>query len=256
MDNTKVERKAELLGTILFLGFGVALLLASGLVVYFRRRTLRKAGLVKRTETMPASAIGGRAPGTLVEVKGILRCEEPLVSEMARMSCAYYSSVIKRRYSRRGADGDRKSSWETLSDSRQFAPFSVEDGSGAVMVDAQGAEVDGREVVDRFERHREGNTLGIRHQEHILAVDEPVYVLGVVKEGGKIGSPLPEEADKRFIVSYRSEEELVHSYLKNARILGLVAVGLLLMGLIFTAIGVAAALGYIEFEPTSSTDTM
>jgi hypothetical protein len=41
------------------------------------------------------------SPGSLVEVKGMLRCEEPLTSEFAEETCAHYSSKVTREYSER-----------------------------------------------------------------------------------------------------------------------------------------------------------
>jgi hypothetical protein len=74
-------------------------------------------------------------------------------------------------------------------------------------VNAEGAEVDARQVVNRFERNtgNEGpsislggttlnlgggeRTIGYRFTESILPVDAPVYVLGTVQESGEIGAP-------------------------------------------------------------------
>lgn len=52
-----------------------------------------------------------------------------------------------------------------------------------------------------------------------------------VSEGGKY----------TFIISYRSETQLEKKYSKDAIVLGLVAVGLLVFGLVFVAVGGGAA---------------
>jgi hypothetical protein len=91
-------------------------------------------------------------------------------------------------------------------------------------------------------------TLGYRYAESVLRVDEPVYVLGVLQEDGQIGSPAESERDKRFLISYRSEEQLERKYGKSARWLGLIALGLFLFGTIFLGIGVAAAIGALAVE--------
>ena len=103
------------------------------------------------------SPSAGIAPGTLVEVKRTLRCEEPLASEMAERTCAYYSSTVTREYLRPDYDddndvgSDRRT--EIIAQNVQFAPFMVEDDTGFVRVYAEGAEVDARQVVNRLDRN-------------------------------------------------------------------------------------------------------
>ena len=200
---------------LIFLFFAVALLVAGGVLLYFRSRTLQKAALMKSVETSFASEASAMPPGTLVEVAGTLRCEQPLTSEMSNRSCAYYSSRVSREYldNRRDDDNDRPGSnrrSETLAENKQFAPFSVEDETGSVAVDAKEAEMDAEQVVDRFERNTGGDghsisfggatlslaggekTIGYRYTESILPVDAPVYVLGVVGDRGGISAP-PED---------------------------------------------------------------
>src|SRR5215211_7494185 len=87
------------------------------------------------------NSLGGYASG----------CEEPLTSEMAERSCAYYISTVTREYLKRDYDdddvgSDRRS--EILSQNEQFAPFSVEDETGSVPVSAEEAEVDADQVVN------------------------------------------------------------------------------------------------------------
>src|SRR5919199_2333332 len=243
---------------LILLLFAVIFLVAGGALLYFRSRNERKAALMGQTETSNASDVSGLAPGTLVEVKGTLRCEEPLVSDMAKTRCAYYLSTVTREYleSDYGDDddvgSDRRS--ETLSQNEQVAPFAVEDATGSVAVAAEGAEVDAKQVVNRFERDASGlsiagipvrvgggeRTLGYRYTESILPVDAPVYVLGVVRENGEIGAPPAEDKEGRFLISYRSEEQLEKKYKRDALWLGLIALGLFVFGAVFVAISMAA----------------
>src|ERR671927_570796 len=91
---------------LILLVFAVIFLIAGGVLLYFRDRTKQKSALMSQTETSNASDVAGIAPGTLVEVKGTLRCEEPLTSEMAERTCAYYSSTVTREYLRPDYDDD------------------------------------------------------------------------------------------------------------------------------------------------------
>ena len=254
-----------MVATVIFSLFGVALLVAAGVVLVFRRRTMGKAAAMGAAETSGAADAASLAPGSVVEVKGTLRCEAPLQSEMAGETCAYYSARVVREYIRDDHDdddagSDRRS--ETVSHNERFAPFSVEDATGSIAVNAEEAEVDAKEVVDRFERHTGGRsvtvagvslnlgggerTLGFRHVEEVLPVDAPVYVLGAVQQDGTIGAPDP-GGENRFVVSHRSEEALARQFNKDARLLGLVAAGLAALGLVFLAVGVASAAGLIQF---------
>jgi hypothetical protein len=239
---------------LILLLFAIIFLVAGGVLLYFRNKNKQKAALMGQTETTGAADVSGIAPGTLVEVKGTLRCEEPLTSEMAERSCAYYISTVTREYLEEdyGDDdngSDRRS--EILSRNEQFAPFSVEDETGSVPVNAEGAEVDADEVMNRFERDASGlsiagipiqigdseRTLGYRYTESILPVDAPVYVLGTVQEGGAIGGPA-EQTGQRFVVSHRSEEELGQSLGKMVLWLGVGGIAALVVGAILLVVGI------------------
>ena len=250
---------------LILLLFAIIFLVAGGVMLYFRRRSQQKAGLMSQTETSNASDVSSLASGTLVEVKGTLRCEEPLTSEMSEKSCAYYSATVTREYLERDHDddddvgSDRRS--EIISQNVQFAPFSVEDATGSVPVNAEGAEVDARQVVNRFERNtgNEGpsislggatlnlgggeRTIGYRFTESILPVDAPVYVLGTVQESGEIGASTPGEAGHRFVVSHRSEEALGQSLGKTVMWLGVGAIGAFVLGVVLLVIGIIVLMG-------------
>ena len=249
---------------LILLLFAIIFLVAGGVMLYFRSRSQQKAGLMTQTQTSNASDVSSLAPGTLVEIKGTLRCEEPLTSEMAGQTCAYYSATVTREYLERDHDDDDVGSdrrTEILSQNTRFAPFSVEDATGSVPVNAEGAEVDAREVVNRFERNtgNEGpsislggatlnlgggeRTIGYRYTESILPVDAPVYVLGTVQESGEIGAPPPGEAGHRFVVSHRSEEALGQSLGKTVMWLGVGAVGAFVLGVVLLVIGIFVLMG-------------
>jgi hypothetical protein len=250
---------------LILLLFAIIFLVAGGVLLYFRSRSQQKAGLMSQTETSNASEVSSLALGTLVEVKGTLRCEEPLTSEMSEKTCAYYLSTVTREYLERDYDddddvgSDRRT--EIIAQNEQFAPFSIEDETGSVPVNAEGAEVDARQVVNRFERNtgNEGpsislggatlnlgggkRTIGYRYTESILPVDAPVYVLGTVQESGEIGAPPPGDAGHRFVVSHRSEEALGQSLGKTVMWLGVGAIGAFVLGVVLLVIGIIVLMG-------------
>lgn len=248
---------------LILLLFAVIFLVAGIVLLYFRNKNKQKAALMGQTETSGASDVSGLAPGTLVEVKGTLRCEEPLTSEMAGEKCAYYSSKVIREYMERDYDdddvgSDRRS--EVVAHNEQFAPFVVEDSTGTVAVNAEGAEMDAKQVVNRFERNTgsEGpsislggttihlgggeRTLGYRYTETILPVDAPVYVLGTVQQGGGIGTPSGDEGHG-FIISHRSEEALGQSVGKTVLWLGVGGIASIAVGVVLLAVGIFVLVG-------------
>jgi hypothetical protein len=218
---------------------------------------------MRRVETSQVFEVACLSVGTPVEVKGTLRCGEPLRSEMAGHECAYYLSQVIREYNVRDYDSDGHlrtgKRTEVMASNERFAPFAVEDDSGVVGIRGEGAELDGLEVVNRFENNTggEGNftlggltvhlgggrsTIGYRYVEGILPLDAPVYVLGVAREDGHIGAPADEGGEKRFLISHRSEEQLEKKYKRSAFLLGCLAVALFLFGSIFVIIGVVAGI--------------
>lgn len=248
---------------LILLLFAVIFVVAGIVLLYFRNKNKQKAALMDQTQTSSASDVSGLAPGTLVEVKGTLRCEEPLSSEMAGEKCAYYSSKVIREYMERDYDdddvgSDRRS--EVVAHNEQFAPFVVEDSTGTVAVNAEGAEMDAKQVVNRFERNTgsEGpsislggttihlgggeRTLGYRYTETILPVDAPVYVLGTVQQGGGIGTPSGDE-EHRFVVSHRSEEALGQSLGKTVLWLGVGGIASIAVGVVLLAVGIFVLVG-------------
>ena len=215
--------------------------------------------------------------GTPVEVEGTLRCESPLVSEMAEVRCAYFDSRVTREYSRANDDDAASNrSSETLAESVRAVAFFVEDGTGNVRVHPEGSEVDAQKAVDRFETsaspgftlggvrvpfEEDDDTLGYRYTESVLPVDAPVYVLGVVREDGDIGAsatpvdapvealplvgggglemnlPSPRDRERRFVISHRSEEALGQSLGKTVLWLGVGGAGALVLGVVLLVVG-------------------
>ena len=236
---------------LILLLFAIIFLVAGGELLYFGSRNKQKAALMGQTETSGAAEVSGLMPGTL---RGTSHDRE-----MAGEGCAFYSSKVVREYLERDYDdddvggSDRRS--EVVAQNEQFAPFSVEDGTGSVAVNAEGAEVDAKQVVNRFERNTgsEGpsislggatiqlgggeRTLGYRYTESIVLVDASVYVLGTVQEGGGIGAP-PEDKGHRFVVSHRSEEALGQSLGKTVLWLGVGAIGAIVVGVILLVVGI------------------
>ena len=192
------------------------------LFVWLRRKASRDRELMAATPTSKAAEVAALAPGTLVELKGMLRCTAPLRGEFSGQSCVYYKAdtIEERTEYRSNSDGrrERHHSTHLVSSNCRTAPCVVEDESGRVALHIEGATVEGDQVLNRTEP-AVGGVLGAvgnlvtgghterRYIETILAHDIPVYVLGEVQPDHSVGKPRSGSKNSSFVVSKRSEEQ-------------------------------------------------
>jgi hypothetical protein len=187
----------------------VAALVGVGLL-WWRSRVGKEIALMASLETSGAGSIAQLPPGTVVEVKGTLRVRVPLTAEFSRQPAAYYKSEIEREetYYERDSQGrdQRRTRTTTVYTNTQFGQCLVEDLTGRVGIDFDGAEVEAVQVVNEpTAAPSAGSAVGgviggilsvvagsndrYQRKESVLAPDIPVYVLGEVREGGLIGKP-------------------------------------------------------------------
>ena len=247
-----------------FVFAGIVVLLIGAALLFFGRRSQAKTNLLKSVPTSSAADVANLMPGELVEIKGTVRCDQPLTGEYSQKPCVWYTSSMSREYEERSKDA--QGNWqtsrgsETVSSNTQATPFFVEDSSGRVRVDPDGADFDAETIVDRFDTQSadtgplggvsidigginiggSGNgrrTLGYRYKEQAIPVDIPIYVLGARSESGDVVKP-PPGSGGRFIVSHRSEESLSASWGKTAHWLAYSAIALFVIGAILLVAGV------------------
>lgn len=206
-----------------------------GLVcLWFWKKFRDEVALMTATATSRAGDVAKLAPGTIVEVKGTIRCAAPLTSEFSKQTCVYAKSEIERREVR-WRDGKREQYWVKERTSERHAPFEVEDASGRVPVNAEGASVEAVEVYNQSGNSVAEDVLSIgmsllgagsyerRFKEHILAPNIPVYVLGTLLAGGVIGAAPKGAKIKEFLITYKSEEERTRSSNRIALIMLILA---------------------------------
>ncbi len=180
----------------------------------------------------------GHYSGGIVEVKGVGSTEKPLISEHTQTECLYYYASVERRYEveeeTRDNEGRVTRRWvtrtETVSSNEKMKIFMLNDGSGAkVLVNPEGATID---AIDHYSEYRPdqstrgmaetltsaflgggGRTLGYTYTERIIPNNTNLYVLGELsdKDSGKltIKRPSDNSSTKTFIVSVKSEEQIV-----------------------------------------------
>lgn len=228
-------------------GFFAATAVLAGLggaCLYFRQSFNREIALLAATQTSRAADVSRLAPGTLVEVKGTIRCDNPFNGQFSERPCVYSQSKILREEKRR-QDGKIETHTTTESDIENRVAFDVEDASGRVRVDSKGASVTAPVVYDQNANTTVGDVAAIasdllggpstryRHIERILAPDTPLYVLGTVQADRSIGPASANAKVHDFIVTHETEEERTSSSKTSMIILTVLAV-LLFAGALVT----------------------
>ena len=167
--------------------------------------------LMRATETTRAGDVAKLPAGSLVEVKGRLRCASPVTGDLSNSPCAHFAATVERDYEIVEYDASRKTSYrvrktEIVQSTTLFAPFEIEDDSGRARVLPADAIIEGIAAVDRRDgpddaagesvmqaalgaANQPDRTLGFRYKEMHLPLDVEVYVLGVVGENRCIEAP-------------------------------------------------------------------
>jgi len=183
----------------------------------------------------------GPSAGPQIGVKGSIEPRTALKAELSAQECVCFKTQVEREWEeeRWEDDPNEKSGrrltthrgTETVANNERLEPFYVRDTSGRVLVDPQGADIDWVQSVDRFEKGEPQagaaliggllfqavgvqvggrKTLGYRYHEWVLPPGRAAYVLGgAALRGGEPCIQRPAEPGKRFIVSTKSEEQIV-----------------------------------------------
>ncbi|MFO0751158.1 MAG: E3 ubiquitin ligase family protein [Myxococcota bacterium] len=167
--------------------------------------------------------------------------------------------VYERREERRDPQGNVRTEWrkgeETVSSNRRESPFWIDDGTGRLRVKTTTKGVDLEKVVERFESASSvesgfgghltlsvgrfqlsvagggydgasSRTLGYKFIERALPAGKNVYAIGeaahIEDDGLVLRAPTDEDKKKPFMVSLRTEEEIVRSSEKSALVLRIV----------------------------------
>ena len=202
--------------------FAGVLALIGLICLWFWKKFREEVALMAALQTSQAADIAKTAPGTVVEVKGTIRCAAPIEGEFSKQRCVYSKSEIEREEVEY-RDGKRETRWVNERTIERHAPFQVEDASGRVAVNAEGASVEAVEVYNQSGTSAAEAVVSIglsllgagsyerRYKEYILAPDIPVYVLGTALAGGGIGAAAKGAKVKEFLITYKSKEQHARS---------------------------------------------
>lgn len=212
-----------------------------------------------------------------VELKGRVVCERPLRAELSGMDAAVVRTTVTRDVEElredRDSEGNVRTRWvkrsETVQSNTLEAPFAIDDGTGTLEVRPSGADYTLQDVVDRFEPpnaveqgsslvfgsmrfgmsgsfgpiHGRRRVIGYRFRESILPLGAPVYALGQASDtaaGFLLGKPADKE--QRFVISTKSEEEMVAAAESSAKWMGYGGIGLIAVGALMAIAGLISAI--------------
>ncbi len=217
-----------------------------------------------------AKEIGAGSFNQIAEVKGTIECDNPLESELSQTSCVHYSMKVTREYEETYWETDDKGNRqqktrrgsETVADNTRNVAFFVRDSTGRIEVDPSGAKLDTEKVFSEFrpgENQAGGlrfgrysfnpatfaalaggrRTLGYRFEESALPLGRPVYVLGeAVDKDGRLRMHKPDQKGASFIISLKSEEQLVKGAQSVAKGMLIAAIVVAVLGLVGVVVGI------------------
>ncbi len=205
-----------------------------------------------------------------VELKGTIGCDRPLQAEMSGQQAVIVRNTVTREieelHEEQDEEGNLTQRWvsrtETVNSSKLDTPFWIDDGTGRMDVRPTGADFTLQKVVDRFEAPsavERGSSIsfgqlsfnvgalaashsrrikGYRFREEILSLGARVYALGEVSDtsdGVALHKPL--DGKKPFMLSTKSEEEMVSAGASKAKWLKLGGLGSIGLGVVLVIVG-------------------
>jgi len=240
----------------MFAIIGIVLFIAAAFLVYNYFSLKKRIEAVSGVETSTAAALQEICQGVateigkgsfeqIAEVKGVIECDNPIESEIARQPCAYYSMAVTRKWEEDYYERDQQTGKDvkktrqgsdTVASNTRSVPFKVRDETGTIPVNPNDAKIDGEKAVDRFETQAAvsggtisfGNfsfslggigpggggrrTLGYNFTETLLPLNRKAYVLGAASDSsGELMIQKPREKGQQFLISLKSEEEILAS---------------------------------------------
>jgi len=221
------EAQAQMIGAFLpWIGAVIA--------VFALFASLRACHRKRLIDNLPTSKTQGVFIG-LVELKGTVRCEQPLVSYLAATACVYYSFDIEERWSRTvtetesdGKGGTRtvtrtESGWTSVNSRTESTLFYVQDDTGNLLVRPEGARIEALGVFSQtcstFDPlyYGKGPAGGIMNSDHVrrftekaIPLQAPLFIVGQARERQDIVAPeiAADPKASEYLISVRTQEQV------------------------------------------------
>jgi hypothetical protein len=206
------------------IGLAIAVLtLVAAICAYQAWRFLHGARLIEDT---PTSRARSAAQG-YVELEGVARQMEhtPVVARLSALPCCWYRYKIEELDE---SQGHGRSRWKTIDKGTSTDTFWLDDGTGRVAVDPEGAEVMPRYkdvwksrsglagiarpnefFVGFFATHSSSTTY--RFTEERINRNDPVYALGLLRNlGSHINGPTLDERVRDVLKEWKHDQAALH----------------------------------------------
>lgn len=215
-----------------------AWIVAGTLTLLFFWLMLRAGRRLRFLADTPTSKAKGVFIGQ-VELAGHAMLEPPRCSFLANSACVWFSYTIEEEWARwetetyTDKDGKtktrlvRKSGWTQIASGGEAPAFYVEDETGAVLVQPQGAEIDAptvfSETVTRGDAlyYQKANRSEIsdstgrrRFHEKAIPLKTVLFITGYARERADVVAPViaADRAQELFIISCKSEARMLSGY--------------------------------------------
>lgn len=187
--------------------------------------------------------LGSGSFSQMVKLSAKAESDRPLRGEFSGMDCVYFESEVIHKYKRlvesKDSDGKVVRNWETdtevVADTKQGDEFKLNDNSGVVNINIQGAEITTNEVVDNFQpssgsgttsfsfgsflsrSDSDFKTLGYNEIERNIGVGTSLFIIGEINDrNGRLMISKPADDDNPFIVSVKTEASILKGLKGNA----------------------------------------
>lgn len=252
------------------------LLIVIGIILFFVYSNL-KYKLVSLHQARPASIaelnhlaseialeMGAGSWRDYVKLRGTIQCDQPLISELKQMPCVHYHMTVVREYEEQVTERDSDDNVvtktqhgsETLSQNRQSVPFLLQDDTGEIWVEPEGAQIETVRVLDEFSPEQPSlggfslslsadtgrQTIGYRYQESVLPVQRQVFAVAQVSDFNQsLVLENPTTKGQRFVISLKSEEALAQSTQTSVTYAFYSMISTLVVGVLLLLLGVVSA---------------
>ncbi len=247
------------------------ILIVGGLVLYFYVQKQVRDSLLQLESTMASNipdvidtrkqlnaSLGSNSFSMAVKLRGRAECDSPLTSELSQTPCVYFRYEVHRRYKvqeqRRDKDGNITTVWVDRSDrvagNERIVPFELVEGEDSITVNMEGAKKEATKVLDRFDPGQQptmslsvggfsmpamGSNMqvtGFHYQEFAISVGTHLYVVGNANDrDGTLRISQHTEKGQPFLVSVKSEEEIVRGKEQQAQMAQYGGIGLVVVGI-------------------------
>ncbi len=249
---------------------GLVLIVLGVCMFLWRMMEKRKVDKIMATPTSPAKdlekwvSIKGNLPGRsdrIVEIKGRISCEKPLTSEFTKKSCVFFHSQeiaeVREVYHKRNSKGREEKHTrirhDTISNNKQMVGFTIEDATGKVLIQPEGAEIEALKVQDKYQKQyserasgifglfdtdNSPRVLGSRFTEYVIPLGQSIYILGeLATSSGKPCVRKPSAGEQNFIISVKTEEQILGELSWKLNGLLIAGITLLISGAFFLKLG-------------------